>query len=132
VVAHVGDEVPMARILLIDDDPMVRSTLEFALKQSGHEVICASDGREGLRAYASATPQLVIVDIIMPNKEGLETIIEIRARDPKTPIIAISGGGRTTNDNFLEMATLVGADKVLRKPFERKDLTAMINRLLPA
>jgi DNA-binding response OmpR family regulator len=75
---------------------------------------------------------LVIVDIIMPNKEGLETIIEIRARDPKTPIIAISGGGRTTNDNFLEMATLVGADKVLRKPFERKDLTAMINRLLPA
>src|ERR1700732_10677 len=122
----------MARILVIDDDHAVRLTIQVILERDGHEVTCASDGEQGLRAFASASPQLVITDIIMPNKEGLETIMQIRARNATTPIIARSGGGRVGNTDFLKMAAQLGANEVLPKPFERQDLTAAVHRLLSA
>jgi DNA-binding response OmpR family regulator len=122
----------MARILVIDDDHAVRLTIQVILERDGHEVTCAADGEQGLRAFASASPQLVITDIIMPNKEGLETIIQIRARNATTPILAMSGGGRVGNTDFLKMATQLGANEVLPKPFERQDLTAAVHRLLSA
>lgn len=121
----------MARILIIDDDHAVRLTVQVILEREGHEVVCASDGNQGLGAFASVSPQLVITDIIMPNKEGLETIMQIRARDATTPIIAMSGGGRVGNADFLKMAAKVGANEILAKPFERHDLTAAVRRLLP-
>ncbi len=120
----------MARILIIDDDHAVRLTVQVILERDGHEVICAADGEQGLRAFQSAAPQLIITDIIMPNKEGLETIMQIRARDTKTPIIAMSGGGRVGNADFLKMALRVGANEILSKPFERQELTAAISRVL--
>jgi len=120
----------MARILVIDDERGVRLTIQVILEREGYEVICAADGDQGLRAFASTSPQLVITDIIMPDKEGLETIMEIRARDAATPIIAMSGGGRVGNADFLQMAARLGADEVLPKPFEREDLIGAVRRLL--
>jgi DNA-binding response OmpR family regulator len=125
-------EVPMAHILVIDDDIAVRRTVQLALEQEKYEVICASDGDEGLRAYAKKAPRLVIVDIFMPNKDGIETIMKIRASDATTPIIAMSGGGHIVYDNFLDMARSLGASEVICKPFEREDLTAVVSRLLTA
>jgi DNA-binding response OmpR family regulator len=121
----------MARILIIDDDHAVQLSIQLALEREGHQVVCRSDGEEGLRAFASTTPDLVITDLIMPNKEGIETIMQIRVRDPKTPILAISGGGRLSNADFLKMAAKVGANAILAKPFERRDLIAAVRGLLP-
>jgi CheY-like chemotaxis protein len=73
---------------------------------------------------------LVITDLIMPNKEGIESIMQIRAHDPKTPILAMSGGGRLGNADFLKMAAGVGANATLPKPFESEDLIAAVRRLL--
>jgi len=120
----------MSRILVIDDDQAVRFTIQAILQREGHEVLCVGDGDLGLRALERITPHLIITDIIMPNKEGLATIMEIRARDAVTPIIAMSGGGRTGNMDFLKMAEAIGANEVLPKPFQRDDLTAAVRRLL--
>jgi DNA-binding response OmpR family regulator len=120
----------MARILIIDDDRAVQLSIQLALEREGHQVVCASDGEEGLRVFANKPPDLVVTDLIMPNKEGIETIMQIRARDPKTPILAISGGGRLGNADFLKMAAKVGANAILPKPFERQDLTAAVRHLL--
>ncbi len=122
--------VPMARILLIDDDRAVRLSVQIVLEREGHQVVSACDGDEGLRTFASKAPDLVVTDIIMPNKEGIETIMQIRARDPATPILAISGGGRLRNTDVLRMAAMVGANGILRKPFERQDLLAAVRCLL--
>jgi len=122
----------MARILVIDDDRAVRLTIQMFLERAGHEVICASDGEQGLRAFASDSPQLIITDIIMPNKEGTEMIMQIRAQDATIPIIAMSGGGRLGNADFLKMAARFGANEVLAKPFERQNLTAAVSRRLQA
>ena len=121
----------MARILVIDDDHAVRLTVQVFLERAGHEVICAADGEQGIRAFASESPQLIITDIIMPNKEGIEMIMQIRAKDATIPIIAMSGGGRVGNSDFLKMAARLGANEVLSKPFERQDLTDAVRRLLP-
>ncbi len=120
----------MARILVIDDDPAVRLSIQLALEHEGHHVACASDGEQGLRAFALKAPELVITDLIMPNKEGIEAIMQIRAHDPKTPILAMSGGGRLGNADFLKMAATVGANATLPKPFESEDLIAAVRRLL--
>jgi CheY-like chemotaxis protein len=122
----------MARILVIDDDPAVRLSVQLVLEHDGHQVVCAADGEEGLLTFASMPPDLVVTDIIMPNIEGIETIMEIRKRDPKTPILAISGGTRLSSIDFLRMAEMLGANAILPKPFERQDLIAAVRRLLPA
>ena len=84
----------MQRILVIDDDPLVRRTMERLLQKSGYEVRLAVDGIEGLRAFRTQRPDLVITDIIMPQKEGLDTIRLLRTWSPDVKIIAISGGSR--------------------------------------
>ena len=102
------------------------------LEDEGYEVICAVDGEEGLRMFESASPQLVITDIIMPNKEGRETIMQIRSRDPSMPIIAVSGSDRIGNADVLQMARQLGANEILAKPFKPRELTAAVRRLLSA
>ena len=122
----------MSRILVIDDDDAVRHTIQVVLERAGYEVVCVADGEQGVRAFERSAPlQLVITDIIMPNKEGLETIIEIRSHDATTPIIAVSGGSRTGNADFLKMALKFGANALLPKPFGHEDLVAAVHRLLP-
>jgi len=101
------------------------------LSEKEYEVVCAADGEEGFRIFERASPQLIITDLIMPNKEGIETIVEIRSRDPTIPIIAISGGARNDNIHFLQMARKLGANESLAKPFAWDQLIAAVRRLLP-
>jgi CheY-like chemotaxis protein len=115
------------RILFIDDDAMIRETAREMLESTGHEVIEAENGRRGLDQYRKQQVDVVITDIIMPEKDGLETILEIRGVDPNVRIIAISGGGPTRNLDFLDIAKKLGATATLAKPFRKDDLIACVN-----
>ena len=120
----------MARILVIDDEELVRFTVKQALEKAGHEVVEAADGNDGIEIYRQSPVDLIITDIIMPQKEGVETIVELRREDPDVKIIAIFGGGRTGNTDYLEMAKKFGARRVLRKPFGRQELLAAVQETL--
>lgn len=118
----------MCLVLIIDDDALVRSALCRILQRGGYEVIAASTGVEGLRLFAERRPRLVITDVIMPDKDGIETMREMRAAAPETPIIAVSGGGRIGNADLLRMARGLGADAILAKPFEPAQLLELVGR----
>jgi DNA-binding response OmpR family regulator len=120
----------MARILLIDDDDSVRTMLRQTLTHFGHTVIEARDGQEGLKLFQHARADLVITDIVMPEKEGLEVLMELRQEQPPVKIIAMSGGGRGMAADYLRMARGMGAARVLAKPFSHEVLMAAVNELL--
>ena len=120
----------MTRILVIDDEELARFTVREILEGAGYEVAEAKNGNQGL-AFQKAQPNdLVITDIIMPDKEGVETIIELKRDFPTLPIIAISGGGRTRNLDFLKLAEQYGAQKVLAKPFSEEELLESVQTCL--
>ena len=121
----------MSRILVIDDDPMVRDTLRLILTAAGHQFALAFDGKAGLKAFGELNPDLVITDILMPEKEGMETIRDLREIRPDVPIIAISGGGRVGNMSFLRVAERFGANRTITKPFEPEHIVSTIAELLP-
>ena len=120
----------MTRVLVIDDEELARFTVREILEGAGYEVAEAKNGNQGL-AFQKAQPNdLVITDIIMPDKEGVETIIELKRDFPTLPIIAISGGGRTRNLDFLKLAEQYGAQKVLAKPFSEEELLESVQTCL--
>jgi DNA-binding response OmpR family regulator len=122
----------VARILLIEDDNTVRTMLCLTLTHFGHTVIEARNGKEGLELFKQADPELVITDIVMPEKEGFTVLRELRTKQvPLVKVIAISGGGKQSAADILRMAKLLGAAKVLAKPFSNEALIAAINELLP-
>lgn len=116
----------MKRILVIDDDKLVRETIVDTLVDDGHAVESAENGIVGLRTFRSAPFDLIVTDLYMPEKEGMEMIIEIRRDFPAVKILAISGG----ETGQLAVAKLLGADKTLRKPFDLEDLTNAVKTLL--
>jgi CheY-like chemotaxis protein len=120
----------MQKILIIDDDSLVRDTLLRILQRKGYEVLVAADGRQGVQVYRGENPDLVITDIIMPEKEGLETIREIRSTRADAKIIAISGGARLGNMDYLEMAGKLGASEIIAKPFDPSELITLVSRCL--
>lgn len=120
----------MARILIADDDANLRMILRDMLQQAGHHVGEASNGQEAIDFTHSEQVDLVITDIIMPDKEGIETIIEIRKSHPDVKIIAASGGGRCSAEDYLEAADAFGADRTLMKPFGRDELLSAVEDLL--
>lgn len=120
----------MARILVIDDDDTVRLSVRLALEDADHRVEEAADGLEGMNLFRNHPADLVITDIFMPEKEGLETIDEIKQVAPQTKIIAISGGGRMDPEDYLEIAMRVGADYSLLKPFDIQVLVNAVDDLL--
>jgi DNA-binding response OmpR family regulator len=120
------------RILIIDDDLAVRDTLIAILEERGYEVITAVNGQQGLAVFRRERPDLLVTDIVMPVKEGLQTIREIREEWPDMKIIAISGGSRTQRHDFLEIARQLGAWDVVVKPFDPDDFLARIDRCLGA
>jgi CheY-like chemotaxis protein len=120
----------MKKVLVIDDDVLVRDTIVRILERKGYSVLVAADGVRGLRMFHSEQPDLVITDIIMPEKEGLETIREIRRSRPNAKIIAISGGARIGNMDFLRMAGELGASEIIPKPFDPADLVGLVARCL--
>jgi DNA-binding NtrC family response regulator len=120
----------MHRILIIDDDEMTRHTLSAALEQGGFQVEAAENGHEGIRKFRSGTFALTIVDIWMPQKDGLATIIEIRQHTPNAKVIAISGAGEFGITTPLEWAKRLGALAVMVKPFSIDDLRAAVRKAL--
>ena len=122
----------MERVLIIDDEELVRVTLRQILENAGYETSEASDGRQALADYKVSRPDLVITDIIMPDKEGIETIIELRAMDPDAKIIAISGGGRIGASDYLELAKRLGANKVIPKPLNSEKLLQAVEIVMAA
>jgi DNA-binding NtrC family response regulator len=120
----------MTKILVIDDDVIVRETIVQILEDGGYQVLSAEDGKRGMAAFRSERPDLVITDIIMPEQEGIQTITEIRAVKPDAKIIAISGGGRIGNTDFLKIARHLGAFDAIAKPFDPDDLLTRVGRCL--
>ncbi|MCB1886077.1 MAG: response regulator [Rhodocyclaceae bacterium] len=122
----------MTRILLVDDDELVRYALAKALRRAGHEVLEAASG-EGVPARVEAESiEILITDLVMPDQEGIGLIRELRAVSATLPIIAISGGGRVSGEQYLRMAARLGADATLAKPFDHKELLALVARLAAA
>jgi DNA-binding response OmpR family regulator len=120
----------MARILVIDDDDKVREIMIKVLQGAGYEVDGAPEGNTGLSLFRKNSYNLVITDLIMPEKEGLQTIMELRTEAPDLKIIAISGGGRIGPDDHLRAAAAMGACEVFKKPFSIHKLTAAVKRIL--
>jgi len=120
----------MARILVIDDDEQVLDMLYESLTREGYHVLKASNGEQGLKLYREESVDLIITDLIMPKKEGIETIIELRQDFPNVKIIAISGGGRTGTKDYLHMAKIFGVQRTFTKPVAREQLLEAIKELI--
>jgi DNA-binding response OmpR family regulator len=120
----------MAKILVLDDEPSILIMIKKMLERAGHEVDTALNGKEGLEKFKTNKPDLLITDIIMPEKEGLETIFELRKKYPELKIIAISGGGRIGPNGYLPGAKLFGADMVFQKPLDQKEFLHAVSLLL--
>ena len=120
----------MAHILLVDDEPLVVEALSNAIVKKGHTVVTAKDGNQGMERFVEGKFDLVITDIIMPDKEGIEMIMEMRRHAPHTRILAISGGGRTGSVEFLQMAKKLGATATLRKPIRLAELYQTLEECL--
>ena len=120
------------KILLIDDDKLVLYTLSRILRSTGGTVFTAENGAQGIALFRQERPDVVITDIVMPEQEGLATIIQMRRECPETQIIAISGGLRKGNLDVLRMAASLGADEVIAKPFEPQELLTRLMRLTSA
>ena len=120
----------MKKILVIDDEPHILLMLKKMLERVGYEIDLAANGNEGLELFKKTPSDLVITDIIMPEKEGLETIRAMKRVSPELKIIAMSGGGKISADNYLEIAKIFGASKVIEKPFTQQDMVSAVNELL--
>jgi DNA-binding NtrC family response regulator len=118
------------RILIVDDDPGIRRTLHILLSREGFQVSQARDGVEALRLWRDHGSDLVITDLHMPEKNGIDTIIELLGHSPGTRIIAMSGGGQTKRLDLLGNATLLGAVLTIEKPFTLNEMMTMVRRAL--
>lgn len=116
----------MLKVLVIDDEAMVRKIVRKMLERSGHKVVEAENGKLGIGLLTSDAFDLVITDIIMPEMEGIETLINVKRQRPDTQVIAMSGGGRTGNVDFLQTAQKLGAAAILHKPFTMNSLSAAV------
>jgi DNA-binding response OmpR family regulator len=117
------------KILVIDDDELVRRMVTRVLRAAGHDVATAENGLRGMALIRKERPQIVITDIIMPEQEGLETILEIRRDNSEIKVIAMSGSASIGSTDILTMARLLGADEVLHKPFRAEELLSRVHGL---
>ena len=122
----------MKSVLVIDDDPVMCSVVQRVLEGDGFAVAAAGDAQSGLSRFGELNPDLVIVDILMPGKEGIATILELREANPDTRIMAMTGGGNFAAGDVLRIAELLGADNSLKKPFAPAKLLAMVRSCLAA
>jgi len=116
----------MAKILIIEDETPFRTILIRILQEKGHEVVDVPDGSQALRLCQEHAIDLVLTDLIMPNKEGIETIIEVHKAFPSLPIIAMSGGGRSGPHDLLYAAATLGACATISKPFHVHQLLTLL------
>jgi CheY-like chemotaxis protein len=126
----------MARILIVDDDNAVRTTITLLLERAGHSVVAASDGRSGLAQFETGEFDLLFLDIFMPAMDGIETMRLVHQQRPRVPIIVISGNPIVSDSgkmpDFLTMATKLGAVSSLQKPFKPAALIEAVNKCLEA
>lgn len=120
----------MKKILIADDEPQVLKMLTQLLEMEGFSVNTAPNGAEALKRFRETSPDLVILDIIMPEMEGIETIQQLKKIQSDLPIIAISGGGKTGPAGYLKLASRLGANHVFAKPVDRRDLLQAIRTLI--
>lgn len=120
----------MADILIVDDDEAFRDMLFKALERAGHHVRAASDGNVALQFYSSDPSDLVILDIVMPEREGTDTIMALRRLEPTVKIVAMSGGGLTNAGLNLKVARKLGARRTLQKPFTLKEMLDAVTAVL--
>ncbi len=120
----------MALVMIVDDDQQILKLLSEIIKKEGHQVVPAEDGEFAIQLFQQQPTDMVITDLLMPNKEGLELIQELRSIRPELKIIAYSGGGQMQPDNYLDFAKGMGADRVFSKPIPIKELTTAVSELL--
>ncbi len=120
----------MALVLIVDDDPTVLRMLTQVMQRDGHTVMQAEDGDVAIRLFRRQPADVIITDLLMPNKEGLELIAEAREIAPHVRIIAYSGGGKIQPQNYLEFASGLGADRVYTKPVPITELSVAVKELL--
>jgi DNA-binding NtrC family response regulator len=122
----------VTKVLLTDDNEAVRFALALALKKAGFDVVEADNGDEVMARDDLDDIDVVVTDILMPGKDGIELLMELRERVPDLPVIAISGGGRVSSEDYLETASVMGAVAVFNKPFNEKLLIEKIESLVAA
>lgn len=120
----------MSTILVIDDDDSYRRVCGLALTGMGFQVLSAENGAKGLQCLAESAVDLVITDILMPDTDGIETIMTIRKNHPHLPMVAISGGGTVAAEQCLALSAKLGAVAALRKPFTLDELVDTVRRVL--
>jgi DNA-binding NtrC family response regulator len=126
-----GEAATMPRILIIDDDDQFRTLLRKMLEKAGYNNIEeANNGVLGVKLFRQSPFDLVITDLIMPEKEGMETIIELTGEYPQLKIIAMSGGGRVSPHDYLETAKRLGASRTMAKPFSYSEFIDTVRELL--
>lgn len=116
-------------ILVVDDEPAVREVMVIALRRAGHRVLGVADGKKASRSMREEPFDVVVTDLLMPERDGLELIREVRAHYPKVRIIATSGGGRVNGQQYLQLAKGMGAHGLLAKPFLPGDLCEAVHRI---
>jgi CheY-like chemotaxis protein len=122
----------MATILVIDDNPEFREILRIHLEANGHRTVLAGNGEQGLALLEREAIDIVLTDILMPQRDGVEVLRETKRRWPGLPVIAISGGGWIGATELLGMAERLGADNILQKPVRRDDLIKAVDEALTA
>ena len=120
----------MAKILLVDDDATLLLAMTLCLRGAGHEVVTAANGNEALVRVAQGKFDLIVTDLLMPEREGLETIVAVREQNPQQRVMAISGGLRSGPLNFLKVAQKLGASVALEKPFGTEVFLAGVEKAL--
>jgi two-component system, chemotaxis family, chemotaxis protein CheY len=126
----------MALVLVIDDEEDARRVVEVMLKNAGHDAVLAVDGNDGVRRFRQQRFDLIICDVFMPDKEGIETLKELRQLDPVVPIVMMSGGAPTayfwgaTHRDYLAMAEALGATRTIEKPFKYSQLIKLVHECL--
>jgi DNA-binding NtrC family response regulator len=118
------------RILIVDDDASIRRTLHLLLTKAGYDVIQAADGSEAVRLWRQHGGDLVITDLHMPEKDGIQTIIELLSHTPGIRIIAMSGGGQTKRLNLLGNMALLGSILTVEKPFTLDEMISVVSQAL--
>jgi DNA-binding NtrC family response regulator len=122
----------VARILVVDDDPGIRRSLSRVLERRGHQLQVAPDGRQGLRLWREGGADVVLLDIHMPEVDGIEVLVQLRGLAPELPVIVMSGGDQTRRLDLLGDAHLLGAWALLRKPFTLDEVIEVVERAVRA
>jgi CheY-like chemotaxis protein len=129
-VTNHGNLMPPCSILVVDDEPGIRELLCLMLEAAGHTVVSAEDGVQAPKVLAAQPIQVVITDLLMPERDGLEFITEVRKKFPAVKIIAMSGGGHIARDSYLRIAKNFGAHVLLEKPFSQSGVLGAIEAVM--